>query len=203
MALLTTTSALFLSVMIAVIIGGLLWAVSTGHKGRLDPATGDLVMRFSLPARASGTLATLIGVIGFPAWIVIRLIEVAAVPDDFSGWSCYCCLSIILFYSIFGCAFFFLRVHFRHIIVTTSGIEYHRLWHIMERLRWDEVTTVRVGKGGALVLKGSNYRSILVPREMTGVELLIALMQKYLPPEVYQPGLQELEDYRNGKLFIR
>src|SRR5207247_1686347 len=74
--------AIFVAVTVALLVGFLL--LSMRRKGRVDPATGDLVMRYSLPYRVTGVLLGLVGLLGCP--VVAVLMFLTYDPGDATGY---------------------------------------------------------------------------------------------------------------------
>jgi hypothetical protein len=179
------------------LVSGLL-IFSTGWKGKIDPITGHLVMRYSPPAKVLGALAGLIAV------VVIPLLVVGVFVFGQLEWWGYCCGGYLLVGFIPAGIHYFVKTNCRQIVVSPSGIDDHWPRNEIERLRWNEVKSAHVWKrGGLFFSKGVNAGGLVIPAEMTGIKNLIDAMKQYLAPEIYQPALQELDDYRSGKLHIR
>jgi hypothetical protein len=167
------TAYLFVGVLAVILFG--LAAISARRPGKLDPVTGELVMRYSLPLRVVGVGLGLL----VPALLIVVLI--AAPPKKQEE---------VLAAGIGGTAFALLSgfllletLRFR-IIVSEAGIRSHSPWRPVRFLPWEEVRSVTSHSPTRYFVFRGRACTVRVPQWVTGLELLVAAARRHLPPAV-------------------
>jgi hypothetical protein len=181
--------AIFVAVVVALLVGFLL--LSMRRRGRLDPATGDLVMRYSLPYRVAGVLLGLVGLLGCP--VVAVLMFLTYDPGDATGYIGPC---VALAGMALGGVIVFLETNYTRVVVTAVGIEEYTPWRRVRYIPWDEVATVTSPSATyPFVFSDGGERMIRTTTALTGMELLVAAMRRHLPERVYAPAAEYVRRY--------
>ncbi len=185
------TLYLFVAVLALILFG--LAALSARRPGKLDPATGELVMTYSLPLRVVGVGLGLLA----PTLLIVLLL--AAPPKGQEQ---------VLAAGIGGTVFALLggfllleTLRFR-VVVSDEGLRSHSPWRPVRFLPWEEVTFVTShSPTNYLVFHGKGRRRVRVPLWFTGLDLLVAAARRHLPPKVAAEAedLFRAEGYRDTK----
>jgi hypothetical protein len=167
------TVYLFVGVLVVILFG--LAAISARRPGKLDPVTGELVMRYSLPLRVVGVGLGLL----VPLLLIVLLIAVPPKKQE-----------EVLAAGIGGTAFALLSgfllletLRFR-IIVSEAGIRSHSPWRPVRFLPWEEVRSVTSHSPTRYFVFRGRACTVRVPQWVTGLELLVAAARRHLPPAV-------------------
>jgi hypothetical protein len=167
--------------LIALLIVGL-FALSINRRGQVDPGTGALTMRYSLPLRVTGWVLGLVVPIGFVALLFVVPFQKPQDPWIAGG--------LLTFFTLGG-AVILLETHRFRVTVTDEGIECLSPWRRRRFIAWGDVTRVTSSSNAAFfVIRGRDRTRITLPAYLAGLRELGERMIRRLDPAVYAEALR-------------
>jgi hypothetical protein len=191
------TARLFAALIALLLVG--LFALSIDRAGKVDPLTGTLTMRYSLPLRITGWLLGVAVPLGF---IVLLFFVPFQKPQD--PWIAG---GMLTFFTLVGGGVL-LQTHRFRVVVSGEGVECRSLWG-RRFLAWGDIRRVTSSTNSSfLTLRGPGRARITMPRWLTGLRTFAERLVQRLDPEVYagallafaQLGLPPLPLRRHGSL---